>query len=361
MGGTMGGPSSGTSAFDPVRYLDDVLDLVEGDALHAARVDWLRARARAREVASRATSPADTYPYLRDVLRELDDDHSYLADPDEAAEMRAGSPPLPEGERRETRSGHPVARVVVPWHTNTDNLSGAAFADRLRGVVRELDGPAVARWIVDLRTNGGGNMWPMLLGLAPLLDGPTVGWFVDREGARSRWSVGTDAARIDDAVLVDGCRVHHRRRRKACRIAVLDGSPDGELRRSGRRRVPGASPRAPVRRTDVGSGQRELHRGAAVRRDAVPHRRAVRRSPRPRRARSARTRRGLGRPVRGRARLARRLIEARSPERRERPIAITNGSPSSPAALGQHSLRRPIAPCRIRVDPVPTSWSTLVG
>ena len=111
----------------------------------------------------------------------------------------------------------------MPWHTNTDNLSGAAFADRLRGVVRELDGPAVARWIVDLRTNGGGNMWPMLLGLAPLLDGPTVGWFVDREGARSRWSVDTDAARIDDAVLVDGCRVHHRRRRKACRIAVLAG------------------------------------------------------------------------------------------------------------------------------------------
>ena len=157
------------------------------------------------------------------MLRELGDDHSFLESPADAVEALLRSPPMPEGERLETPRGDPVVRIVVPWHTNTATLSGAEFADGLRTIVAEHDGADVARWIVDLRTNGGGNMWPMLLGLEPLLDGPTVGWFVDRAGGRSRWSVDPDAARIDDAVVADGCRVHVRRRRDDCRIAVLAG------------------------------------------------------------------------------------------------------------------------------------------
>jgi C-terminal processing protease CtpA/Prc len=47
-----------------------------------------------------------------------------------------------------------------------------------------------ARWVVDLRGNGGGSMWPMLAVVAPLLrpepDG-RIGAFVDRAGGSTPW------------------------------------------------------------------------------------------------------------------------------------------------------------------------------
>ena len=48
--------------------------------------------------------------------------------------------------------------------------------------------PPVRAWVVDLRTNRGGSMWPMLAVAAPLLgaDG-TLGTFTTRDGKRIRW------------------------------------------------------------------------------------------------------------------------------------------------------------------------------
>jgi carboxyl-terminal processing protease len=51
-------------------------------------------------------------------------------------------------------------------------------------------GSAPCGWIVDLRANGGGNMWPMLAGLRPLLgDGP-LGTFEGPVGKGAPWRAG---------------------------------------------------------------------------------------------------------------------------------------------------------------------------
>ena len=40
------------------------------------------------------------------------------------------------------------------------------------------DRPGLIGWIVDLRTDGGGNMWPMMAGLGPILGEGIMGWIV---------------------------------------------------------------------------------------------------------------------------------------------------------------------------------------
>jgi C-terminal processing protease CtpA/Prc len=52
-----------------------------------------------------------------------------------------------------------------------------SFVDSLQGLIREFDSSGVCGWIVDLRKNHGGNMWPMLAGLGPLLGDSIVGSF----------------------------------------------------------------------------------------------------------------------------------------------------------------------------------------
>jgi C-terminal processing protease CtpA/Prc len=57
------------------------------------------------------------------------------------------------------------------------------FAERVQNVIRELDQNKVRGWILDLRVNGGGNMWPMLAGVGPILGEGEVGSFISASGA----------------------------------------------------------------------------------------------------------------------------------------------------------------------------------
>ncbi len=54
-------------------------------------------------------------------------------------------------------------------------------ADAIRQGLNDLNGQEVDKWILDLRFNGGGNMEPMLAGLAPLLGNGIVGGAVKGE------------------------------------------------------------------------------------------------------------------------------------------------------------------------------------
>jgi len=61
------------------------------------------------------------------------------------------------------------------------------FATRLQRIVSEMNAAHPCGWIVDLRGNTGGNMWPMLAGIGPVLGEGEVGAFLDSDGAKLKW------------------------------------------------------------------------------------------------------------------------------------------------------------------------------
>jgi C-terminal processing protease CtpA/Prc len=70
------------------------------------------------------------------------------------------------------------------------------YAERVQALIRELDQKKLSGWIVDLRLNGGGNMWPMLAGIGPILGEGEVGGFVAARGA-SKWSYQDGQAMVN--------------------------------------------------------------------------------------------------------------------------------------------------------------------
>jgi carboxyl-terminal processing protease len=73
---------------------------------------------------------------------------------------------------------------------------------------------------VDLRGNGGGNMWPMIAGLGPVLgDGP-AGVFVDPVGAQTEWGYERGSSTLDGTTQV-AVSAPYRLRRQQPRVAVL--------------------------------------------------------------------------------------------------------------------------------------------
>jgi C-terminal processing protease CtpA/Prc len=93
-----------------------------------------------------------------------------------------------------TIDGIRIGRVVVPALENGDQARMQAFANTLQNYIEALARQNPQGWIVDLRGNLGGNMWPMLAGIAPLIDASVVGSFVDADGKKTTWFVDAEGS-----------------------------------------------------------------------------------------------------------------------------------------------------------------------
>jgi len=169
---------------DPVAYLTRALDEMQAHALRRADVDWPRLRADAMARADGAKMTVDTYAAIRFALASLGDHHSSLRLTPELEKLENASgherpaepPPASPFTGRYEPEGHVVqargkvfALVVVTKCFPENDAQFVQFESKLQKIVADLDRAHPAGWIVDLRGNVGGNMWPMLAGIGPLL------------------------------------------------------------------------------------------------------------------------------------------------------------------------------------------------
>ncbi len=165
-----------------VDYLLEALSLMESRYLHSDRIAWPSVRAAALARIENAKATGDTYAAIRHALADIHDRHSFLLAPHELERMahpaRSTRTPRPYSSNPFGRlTEEHLAYVVVPPHVGTgwgsvyylNDSSGREYAHALRTLLRDLDAQRPLGWVVDLRTNVGGNMWPMLDGLGPLL------------------------------------------------------------------------------------------------------------------------------------------------------------------------------------------------
>ena len=71
---------------------------------------------------------------------------------------------------------------MLPRCSAKDNDGLLLYAADVRRILTDLSAQNPKGWIVDLRGNTGGNMWPMLTGIGPILGDGTVGSFVAADG-----------------------------------------------------------------------------------------------------------------------------------------------------------------------------------
>ncbi len=175
-------------------YLTEALDVLEAHHLNRATVNWPRMRQQAAWIAAGATVAADTYPAIRAVIGGLGETHSSFRPPVPANTGAPGSnlppvaPDLPPPSGRLAAPG--VGQLTAPglWTIGLPESVSTDYRETLRTGIAELRAEGVCGWIVDLRDNIGGNMWPMLNGLSPLLDRGPFGAFGDADRDMGIWT-----------------------------------------------------------------------------------------------------------------------------------------------------------------------------
>jgi hypothetical protein len=178
-------------------YLSEVVTVMETNSINRNKINWSDFRAQVFARAQNAQSIADAYPAISLALGLLDDHHSFYTNASGSgignpSGLRCSAPavsnPIPPAD---------IGYVRVAAFGDTDIAAVRAFADSIQDQIRAADRPDLAGWIVDLRGNSGGNMWPMLAGVGPVLGGGVVGYFVPPVGSSSSWTYSGGAATVN--------------------------------------------------------------------------------------------------------------------------------------------------------------------
>src|SRR5262245_24515826 len=161
-------PTRGMSALASA-YLDRLILIMQSNSLRRLEIDWTSFRNSVVADASAAQTIPDLLPAIRTAIRLLSDGHSFYRPASGASTifiptrtcLLAGAreaPPLPSN----------IGYVRVGSFSDSTG-DGTAFAVSIQAAIAASDRDGLIGWVVDLRGNGGGDMWPMIAGLGPVL------------------------------------------------------------------------------------------------------------------------------------------------------------------------------------------------
>lgn len=169
---------------DAKGLLDEAIAELRENHVNRESVDWAALEKAAYATAGDAEQAQDAYPAIRQVIAALGEKHTmfYPARRPQPASTAPAAVPAPRPQPRQPevkRLAADVGLVVMPgWPFARDNPTSEAWVSDTRAALAQADADGVCGWVVDVRDNGGGNVWPMLDVLGPLLGSSPFGTFV---------------------------------------------------------------------------------------------------------------------------------------------------------------------------------------
>lgn len=192
-------PPQSTLSVQAEAYLNEALNIMERNSIKRYEIEWTSFRRRVLDEAGTARSPADTYDAIRFALRELGDGHSFFRPPSGQSQAPPFASPV-SGAPGATRFDSGVGYLAISAFSGGGDEADA-MATQYHRMIESVDTLGVCGWIVDLRGNLGGNMWPMVAGAGPIVGEGVLGFFVDPDSVVQTWTYVFGSSRNDGQIV----------------------------------------------------------------------------------------------------------------------------------------------------------------
>lgn len=152
------------------KLMAQAITLIRQHALQAGRIDWATQEPKLMALAAQGNHH-EVHKTIRMLLQSLEDGHSFLM------------PPMLQRVMTQKAATMPQARMVAPgiWLLTLPGLMTGNTETMAHYVQTALAAtaalPTPQGWVIDLRGNTGGTMWPMLTALQPFLGSGPFGYF----------------------------------------------------------------------------------------------------------------------------------------------------------------------------------------
>jgi carboxyl-terminal processing protease len=167
-------------------YVERTLSLAQAYSVYSQSDDWQKLRQEVLEVSKNADNTNDLLPAFQLIFRTLKDKHGFVQldghmirnETDDAPKVDKALKRAAYGHNKEIVSRQLpglVAYIRVPGFNSLDDDKLEEFNQQLQSQICKLTGEGSKNWIIDLRLNEGGNMFPMLGGLNQLLGDGQIG------------------------------------------------------------------------------------------------------------------------------------------------------------------------------------------
>lgn len=203
-------------------YLTTALDIMQQHSVNRKKINWTTLRRQTFALANGATIPVDTYAAINYALASLGNHHSaFLPDENDVdeSEKDLASNEKPHGNLLD----HDIGYLELPTYNRLPTVPASQdYVLLAQDAIRTADQARACGWIIDLRNDTGGDNWPMLAAVGPLLGEGVVGYFVDPDGVKTAWSYSDGKAQLGGKTLIEIKNAYHLRH-PAPPVAVLTG------------------------------------------------------------------------------------------------------------------------------------------
>ncbi len=164
-------------------YIEYFKNLIKTKSMFRDKIDWNIVDENIKKLSLGAETIDDTKPaiqYIMNVLKGSGDIHSFIVSKKSTDAKKTsntkGIEPL--SKLIDSKIGY----IMVPGFSTSNKEIGNQFASKINEMIKKLDSEnEISGWIIDLRTNTGGSIHPMILGLSSLVGDGTLGYFVTKE------------------------------------------------------------------------------------------------------------------------------------------------------------------------------------
>ncbi len=197
-------------------YIDEVISLLEQKSIKKNQIDWTAFTNKIYLHARNSKKIEDTYPCISFAISELKDNHSYF-EPAKNSTKDENLNPLPiladENVPRD------IGYIRIPFFIG-NNETIKDYIDTITEKISQQNKTELKGWIVDLRENFGGNMWPMLVSIEPILGDGIVGYFLDNNNNYEVWKVLEGKVFLNSEIMKQNTNLIHLKNEKP-NVAVL--------------------------------------------------------------------------------------------------------------------------------------------
>ncbi|WP_126971335.1 S41 family peptidase [Gynurincola endophyticus] len=191
-------------------FIDSSISLIRQHSLHTENLDAIQ-----RDLYKRAENLAyldEVPPLYEEVFKQLNDYHGNLKYKGKtygwSVETTAANDYLKEKLKLEKKVVSKIindefAYISIPGNNDFAFRKVDSLANDIVEHINTVNSPAVKGWIIDLRLNTGGNMYPILLGLKEFIgDNIVFGGFKNAQGeSTGSWEVKNGNLLIDGTAL----------------------------------------------------------------------------------------------------------------------------------------------------------------